>query len=68
MKNEILTKKEIIDNRLNQANCNVSDRIKSWRNMIESLFNMIHPVGIKGFSSPQKINEIFVLTEKLLTA
>jgi type I restriction enzyme R subunit len=38
------------------------------RNLIESPFTMIHPEGIRGVFSPQEINEILVLTEKLLAA
>lgn len=38
------------------------------RNLIESPFTMIHPQGIRGVFSPQEINEILVLTEKLLAA
>jgi len=38
------------------------------RNLIESPFTMIHPQGIRGVFSPQEINEILVLTEKLLVA
>ncbi|WP_321343146.1 type I restriction-modification enzyme R subunit C-terminal domain-containing protein [uncultured Draconibacterium sp.] len=38
------------------------------RNLIESPFTMIHPEGIRGVFSPQEINEIIVLTEKLLAA
>jgi type I restriction enzyme R subunit len=38
------------------------------RNLIESPFTMIHPEGIRGVFSPKEINEILVLTEKLLAA
>jgi type I restriction enzyme R subunit len=38
------------------------------RNLIESPFTMIHPQGIRGVFSPQEVNEILVLTEKLLAA
>lgn len=38
------------------------------RNLIESPFTMIHPQGIRGVFSPQEINEILILTEKLLAA
>lgn len=38
------------------------------RNLIESPFTMIHPEGIRGVFSPEEINEILVLTEKLLAA
>jgi Domain of unknown function (DUF3559). len=38
------------------------------RNLIESPFTMIHPEGIRGVFSPQEINEILVLTEKLIAA
>lgn len=38
------------------------------RNLIESPFTMIHPEGIRGVFSPHEINEILVLTEKLLAA
>jgi len=38
------------------------------RNLIESPFTMIHPEGIRGVFSPQEINEILVLTEKILAA
>ena len=38
------------------------------RNLIESPFTMIHPQGIRGVFNPQEINEILVLTEKLLAA
>ncbi|MEQ8809439.1 MAG: DEAD/DEAH box helicase family protein [Imperialibacter sp.] len=40
----------------------------SKRNLIESPFTMIHPEGIRGVFSPQEINEILVLTEKILAA
>ncbi|TYB76460.1 type I restriction endonuclease subunit R [Bizionia myxarmorum] len=38
------------------------------RNLIESPFTMIHPEGIRGVFSPKEINEILILTEKLLAA
>ena len=38
------------------------------RNLIESPFTMIHPQGIRGVFNPQEINEILILTEKLLAA
>lgn len=38
------------------------------RNLIESPFTIIHPQGIRGVFSPREINEILVLTEKLLAA
>lgn len=38
------------------------------RNLIESPFTMIHPQGIRGVFNPQEINEILLLTEKLLAA
>lgn len=38
------------------------------RNLIESPFTMIHPDGIRGVFSPEEINEILVLTEKILAA
>jgi type I restriction enzyme R subunit len=38
------------------------------RNLIESPFTLIHPEGIRGVFNPKEINEILVLTEKLLVA
>jgi type I restriction enzyme R subunit len=38
------------------------------RNLIESPFTMIHPEGIRGVFSPNEINKILQLTEKILAA
>lgn len=38
------------------------------RNLIESPFTFIHPQGIRGVFSPAEIDEILVLTEKLIAA
>ena len=38
------------------------------RNLIESPFTLIHPQGIRGVFSPAEIDEILVLTEKLIAA
>lgn len=38
------------------------------RNLIESPFTLIHPQGIRGVFSPAEIQEILVLTEKLMAA
>jgi type I restriction enzyme, R subunit len=38
------------------------------RNLIESPFTLIHPQGIRGVFSPAEINEILVLTGKLIAA
>ena len=40
----------------------------SKRNLIESPFTMLHPEGIRGVFKPNEIDEILVLTEKLLAA
>jgi len=36
--------------------------------LIESPFTMIHPEGIRGVFSPKEINEILLLTQKILAA
>jgi len=38
------------------------------KNLIESPFTMIHPEGIRGVFSPNEINEIIELTNKILAA
>ena len=38
------------------------------RNLIESPFTLIHPQGIRGVFSPAEIEEILVLTKKLMAA
>jgi len=38
------------------------------RNLIESPFTLIHPDGIRGVFNPNEIDEILVLTQKLLAA
>jgi type I restriction enzyme R subunit len=38
------------------------------RNLIESPFTLIHPQGIRGVFSPAEIEEILILTEKLIAA
>nr|WP_228085267.1 type I restriction endonuclease subunit R [Mucilaginibacter sp. JRF] len=38
------------------------------RNLIESPFTMIHPDGIRGVFNPKEIDEILILTQKLLAA
>ena len=38
------------------------------RNLIESPFTLIHPKGIRGVFSPAEIEEILVLTKKLIAA
>lgn len=38
------------------------------RNLIESPFTLIHPQGIRGVFSPAEIDEILVLTEKIIAA
>lgn len=38
------------------------------KNLIESPFTMIHPEGIRGVFSPNEINEILKLTNKILAA
>jgi type I restriction enzyme, R subunit len=38
------------------------------RNLIESPFTLIHPQGIRGVFNPKEIDEILVLTEKLIAA
>ncbi len=40
----------------------------SKRNLIESPFTMIHPEGIRGVFNQKEINEILILTEKVLAA
>ena len=38
------------------------------RNLIESPFTLIHPQGIRGVFSPAEIEEILVLTNKIMAA
>jgi type I restriction enzyme R subunit len=38
------------------------------RDLIQSPFTMLHPEGIRGVFSPKEIDEILVLTNKLLAA
>ena len=40
----------------------------SKRNLIESPFTMLHPEGIRGVFKQNEIEEILILTEKLLAA
>jgi type I restriction enzyme, R subunit len=40
----------------------------SKRNLIESPFTMIHPEGIRGMFNTREINEILILTQKVLAA